>query len=444
MPMKTISNNNLSGNILIPTLIVCAFLLAGFFLLKKTQRMERVNIFSQEMTIDTVSDSRALGYAGQRKIVKDGLGNIFIGYRKDYKKNAEIFVAEVSSNSNVLHLSGTEKPIAVVGQNNDQRVPSLAVDAKNTVHAVWYGSDTPNAKNNRQVKYTRRTSASGKWEGWRNIAYVSGYDDDEYWQEHPMLLAGKKGTLYVVWEGKDEQNKKQQIKFAKSDNAGTIWSKWKNIEPTKNNTQSRPTMIEDGSGNLFLFMYSSQGTENDLQQIQYASSSDKGETWTPWQLISDPAFDARHISATVDDTGKIHVAWRAKTSQDGPAQIIYRTFSANRWSDNLTVFPSGNFQFFPSIGVTNSGIVYVTWMENTDASEFPRENPAGGTGLVAFIKNGKFQTPQALSAQNGVLYPNVSEKTDDENIIPFLYAQTKSDNQFELRLKFLDGTKSKK
>jgi hypothetical protein len=439
--METTFNNFFSGKIIIPFLIIIAFALIGFFILKKTQQLEKSKVFSNELTIDTVSDSRTLGYAGQRKIVRDSLGNIFMGYRKDYQKNAEIFVAEFSSQSNTLCLSGTDKPIAVVGLNNDQRVPSLAVDSKNTVHAIWYGSDTEKTKNNRQIKYTRRTSANQKWEGWRNIAYVSGYDEDDFWQEHPMLLVGKNDTLYAAWEGKDEQNKKQQIKFAKSENGGTIWSKWKNIEPTKNNTQSRPTMLEAKNGNIFLFMYSSQGTENDLQQIQYAVSSDKGETWTPWQLISDPAFDSRHISATVDATGKIHVTWRAQTSLDGPSQIIYRTLSADHWSDNLVIFPSANFQFFPNIGVTDSGIVYATWMENADASEFPRENPSGGTGLVTFLKNGKFQTPKSLSPQTDILYPNVSEKATDENVIPFLYTQDQGNNQFSLKLKFLDGTR---
>jgi hypothetical protein len=441
--MKIISNNNLSGNIIIPALIVCAFLLAGFFLLKKTQRIEKINIFSQEMTIDTVTDSRALGYAGQRKIVHDSNGTIFVAYRKDYQKNAEIFVAEVSSQSNVLHLSGTEKPIAVVGQNNDQRVPSLAVDTKDTVHAVWYGSDTPEVKNNRQIKYTRRTSAGKKWEGWRNIAYVSGYadaTDDEYWQEHPMLLVGKKGTLYVAWEGKDEQNKKQQIKFAKSENGGTIWSKWKNIAPTKNNTQSRPTMIEDGNGTLFLFMYSAQDTENDLQQIQYATSSDEGETWTPWQIISDPAFDARHISAANDKLGNIHITWRAQTSINGPTQIIYRTFSAGKWSANNVVSPSINYQFFPNVGTNDSGAVYVSWMENPEPSEFPRDNPASGLGLVSFRKKDVFQSPVSLSDRNNLLYLNVSEKNAiDELFVPVFYAEQVNEKEFNLKLKFLDS-----
>jgi hypothetical protein len=40
-----------------------------------------------------------------------------------------------------------------------------------------------------------------------------------------------------------------------------------------------------------------------------------------------------------------------------------------------------------------------------------------------------------------VLYPNVSEKIDDENIIPLLYAQDQGNKQFSLKLKFLDESK---
>lgn len=438
--METTFNNFFSGKIIIPLLITLAFFLLGFFLLKKTQQLEKTNVFANELTIDTVTDSRALGYAGQRKIVSDSKGNIFLGYRKNYQNNAEIFVAEVSRDSNGLHITGTDKPIAVVGKNDDQRVPSLAVDQKNMVHAVWYGSDTQDVKNNRQIKYSRKSASATNWESWRNIAYVSGYTNGTYWQEHPMLLVGQGNMLYVTWEGQDEQNSNQQIKFIRSENNGTTWTTWKNVQPTPNNTQSRPTLVEDKTGKLFLFMYSSQGTNSDQQQIQYSTSSDKGDTWTPWQTISDPTFDARHISAAIDSTGKIYVAWRAQIVQNGPTQIVYRTFSANSWSDQAVVSPSNNYQFFPSIGITDSGIAYISWMENSDPSGYPREDPTGGSGLVAFFRNGKFQPPQTLSSQANVLYPNVSEKTADETIIPVFSAQDQGNNQFDLKLKFFNGT----
>jgi hypothetical protein len=439
--MKIIFNKKKYGKIFIPFLITLTFALAGVLILKKTQQIEKESIFSKELTIDSITDLRALGYPGQRKIIKDTKGNIFVGYRKDYQKNAEIFIAKISPDITGLHISDTEKPISMIGKNNDQRVPSLAIDVADTIHVVWYGSDTQDTKNNRQIKYTRKPKGNTNWESWRDIAYVSGYNNDEFWQEHPMLLSGKDNMLYVVWEGKDEENKKQQIKFSKSTNSGLLWTKWKNISPSKNTTQSRPTLVEDKDGKLFLFIYSSQKIESGLQQIQFTSSSDKGETWGPWQLISSPTFDARHVSATADKLGNIHVTWRTQKVTNGPTQIIYRTFSENRWSDEKIVSPSTNYQFFPNIGIDQFEGVYISWMENLGPAEFPQENPTSGFGLVSFLKKGVFQPPVKLSEQNNILYPNVSEKTTLENFVPIFYTEKISDEEFKLKLKFLDTPK---
>jgi len=435
--MKTLFNKK----IFISILIMILFITIGALFFKKIQQTEKEKIFSKELIVDTVSDLRTLGYSGQRKIVQDSEGNIFVGYRKDYQKNAEIFISKISRDNNGFHISNSEEPIAIVAKNNDQRVPSLAIDAKNTLHAVWYGSDTQDEKNNRQIKYSRKPKGAENWESWRNIAHVSGHEDEELWQEHPMILAGKDNTLYVIWEGKDEENERQQIKFIKSENGGIVWTVWKNIAPSKSNTQSRPTLVEDKNGKLFLFAYSSYENENDLQQIQFTSSSDKGETWTAWQSISDPSFDSRHISAAIDNMGKIHVAWRAQATPNGPAQIIYRSFSGNKWSERKTVSPSKDYQFFPNIGISQSGIIYISWMENSRRSGFPQENPTAGLGLVSFLKRNEFQSPIKISEQENILYPNVSEKINIENFVPIFYAEQIGEREFLLKIKFLNSRK---
>lgn len=431
--MKTLFNKK----IIISILIIAIFITIGVLIFKKIQQIEKEKFFFKELIVDTVTDLRALGYSGQRKIVQDGDGNIFVGYRKDYQKNSEIFVSKISRDNTGFHISGTEEPIAIVAKNNDQRVPSLAIDTKNTLHAVWYGSDTENEKNNRQIKYSRKPQGAENWESWRNIAHVSGYDDEELWQEHPMILAGKGNTLYVVWEGKDEENERQQIKFSKSENGGIVWTVWKNISPAKNNTQSRPTLVEDKNGKLFLFAYSAQGNENDLQQIQFTSSSDKGESWTSWQSISNSSFDSRHASATIDSAGKIHVAWRAQATANGPTQIIYRNLSGNKWSERKIISPSENYQFFPNIGISQSGIVYISWMENSERSGFPQENPTAGLGLVSFLKKNEFQLPAKISEEENILYPNVSEKINLENFVPIFYTEQIGEKEFRLKIKFL-------
>ncbi len=440
--MKTSSNKKTAfKEMIVPLFVIVAFVIITILIFKKTEENEVKDFFSQKIIIDTVSDSRALGYSGQRKIVKDNKGNIFVGYRKEYEKNTEIFVAKIFQDIAGFHISGIESPIAVIGKNNDQRVPSLAVDRKNTVHVVWYGSNTENTKNNRQIKYVRKPASAKDWESWRNISYVSGYDGEEFWQEHPMIFVGKNNKLYVVWEGKDQEHQKQQIKFSKSTNEGTIWTKWKNIAPLESNTQSRPTLIEDQNGKLFVFSYSSEGNEDNLQQVQYSSSSDEGDNWSGWQSISNPAFDARHISVAVDEFGKLHIVWRAQITSDGPTQIIYRTFFNDSWSDIQIVSPSENYQFFPNIGINNTGEIYVSWAESADPSEFPHENPTGGKGVVSFLKKGIFQPPTSLSDQNNLLYLNVSEKIDSQDFVPIFYEEQLNEKEFNLNLKFLDSSK---
>lgn len=433
--MKTLFNKK----IIIFILIIAIFITIGALILKKIQQTEKEKIFSKELIVDAVTDLRALGYSGQRKIVQDGDGNIFIGYRKDYQKNAEIFVSKISRDNTGFHISDTEEPIAIVAKNNDQRVPSLAIDAKNTLHTVWYGSDTEDEKNNRQIKYSRKPQGAENWESWRNIAHVSGYVDEELWQEHPMILAGKDNTLYVVWEGKDEENERQQIKFSKSENGGIVWTVWKNISPAKGNTQSRPTLVEDKNGKLFLFAYSAQENENDLQQIQFTSSLDKGESWASWQSISNPSFDSRHASAAIDNAGKIHVVWRAQTNANGPAQIIYRNLTGNKWSERIIISPSENYQFFPNIGISQSETVYISWMESLERSGFPRENPMAGLGLVSFLKKNEFQSPVKISEEGNILYPNVSEKINLENFVPIFYTEQIGEKEFRLKIKFFEN-----
>lgn len=439
--MKTTFNKKIPKEIIFLLLLTIAFSFLGFFLIKKIQKNEKEKTITREILIDTVEDSKALGYTGQRKIVADSKGNIFVGYRKNYKDNSEIYVAKIFRDANGTHVSDTTEPIAIIDKNNPQRVPSLAIDSKDTIHTVWYGSDTEKKQDDRQIKYTRKTIANKKWESWRNIAHVSGYNDEELWQEHPMILSGRDNMLYIAWEGKDEQNERQQIKFISSENNGTTWSSWKNVQPTKNNTQSRPVLIQDNSGKLSLFMYSSAGNKNDLQQIQYSTSTDKGDSWTAWQPISDSNFDSRHASAAIDQNGKIHAVWRAKVSPEGPAQIIYRIYSDGKWSDSKIVSPSTNYQFFPSIGAATNGIIYISWTESLDASDFPRDDPSSGLGMVSLIKKGQFQPVIKLSNQSNLLYANVSEKASDEIFIPVLYSEKIDEKKYNIRLKILDGTK---
>jgi hypothetical protein len=420
-------------------LLLISLVLAGFFLAKKVLELSRARKTTpSEVAVDTIEDLRGLGYSGQRKIASDKKGNIFIAYRKDYEKHSEIFVARVSRGVGVWNVTGTSHPAMVIGKDNDQRVPSIAIDSKDTVHLVWYGSDIENQNDNRQVKYIRSIDSGETWSSWRNIVHVSGYKNgEEFWQEHPVVAVGKDDSLYVVWEGKDEQNGKQQIKFSKSLNSGDSWSYWKNIQPAKNNTQSRPTITEGQDGKLYVFAYSSEGNDNGNQRVQYCWSLDKGESWSVWEVLSDSSLDARHISVAPDESGNIHTVFR-EGGENLPTSLRYvKIDSSGKQVQSVSVAPSSKYQFFPSIGILSNGDPVVAWNEVDNSSGFPRENPQGGKTMISIFQGGIPGLAVAVSDSIEGLYPSLPASLSDFRMVPVVFEEPDGRGNFMVKMKFL-------
>jgi hypothetical protein len=369
----------------------------------------------KEVLIDTVGDIRALGYTGQDKLAVDSHDNIYLTYRKSYKGNEEIFVPKLTKQSNGKYtISGTDKPISSVGGKATQRVSSVTVSKDDTVHVVWYGLD-PNPKVGRQIKYSQSKDGGKTWAQWNDIAVVPGYKSEDYWQEHPQIITDE-NNIYVTWEGKDTDHSKQQIKFSMSSNGGKTFTLWKNVQPTPNNTQSRPSINIDSNGQLHLYMYSSQSIKGGMQQVWESVSKDNGKSWSKWLAISDPNGDARHIDATCSDQ-TLNAVWRQTLSNGGPTQILYSLLNNGNWSDPKVICKSENYQFFPSAAVNKNNDTAVAWMETADKSEFPSENPNGAQGMVSYKLNSSsdFVKPLQLSNSKNVLYPHLTGANTDND-----------------------------
>lgn len=380
----------------------------------------------KEYLLDSTDDSKALGYTGQRKIAVDSRNNIYMTYRKKYKGNYEIFVSKLSrqSSGNYL-LSGVDTPIATVGSGATQRVPSLVVSQNGVVHVVWYGLDPKNDNLGRQIKYSQSKDEGKTWSKWENISVVAGHQEEDYWQEHPQIVV-QENNVYIVWEGKDIENSQQQIKFSKSSDGGNSFEEWKNVQPTPKNTQSRPSIVVDSDGWLHLFMYSSQDTEEDVQQIWHAISKDNGINWSKWKNISKSSLDARHVSAVFDGKSILAV-WRQQAVGKEFSQLRYSIYTGSEWSDSKVVSQSSNYQMFPNVGLSKDGFA-VTWVESSNDSEFPRDNPKGSLGYVSYLRSSTqgFDPPLALSSKHDVLYPQIA--ITNLNSFYLLYEKENSEN----------------
>jgi len=370
------------------------------------------NVEFEQIIIDKSEDIAALGYSGQRKITEDKNGNFYIAYRKKYNGYYQIFVAKLSkTQNNEWIISGTNKPIAFIKSN--QRVPSIAIDSKNIIHIVWYGSNFQDEPGNRQIKYSKSINGGKSWIEWKNIAYVDGYFNEKYWQEHPSIFVGDNDELYVVWEGKDTQNNHQQIKFSKSINNGQDWTQWINIDASSNNTQSRPSIVQESNRKLHVLMYSSLGEQ--AQQIWHSYSSDDGENWSVWQNISNSSFDSRHISISVDKENNLYTTWRTKPNNDKPAQIYFSVLKNNKWSSPVIVAASPNNQFFPSITIDKNNVPYIAWMESEKKYNFSKERPEDGKIYFSYLTD-KFSEAKLVSSGNYNFYPNFSNYQEPDKI----------------------------
>lgn len=406
-------------------------LLAFLFVKMLLEKKETISL-----KIDDIEDARGLGYSGQRKVVANSNGEIFVAYRKKYQGKSEIFVAKIVNGKSGWKISGTDSPISKVGMGVDQRVPSIAVDPKNNIHVVWYGSDLAMQTDNRQIKYSKSENSGSSWSKWKNVSIVDGYDGQDYWQEHPHIFASKAGTLFIVWEGKDQDNEHQQIKISKSTDGGETWSDWKNVKPSIENTQSRPTMVQDNKERLHLFAYSSFDSQDGKQQIKHSWSDDEGLNWSEWENVSDSENDSRHVSAAVDKEGNIMVAWRS-LGESGKSQIMHRSLSSGIWSEIKAVAPSSGYQFFPSIGVGRDDGVNIIWMESEKAFDLPTENPTEGRVYMAEIEKSSSTESKIKDISKSGLYPNIPE-TFGKREMPGIYESPRADStKYDLVLNFV-------
>ncbi len=376
--------------------------------------MASITLVSNPTIVDNITDDKGLGYPDSRKVVRDTKGNLYIAYRNKYRMESvlryHIFVAKSINNGVTWTVLNGNQPVEKTGDYN-QRVPSITIDAKDTIHVVWYGLDAKHANDNdRQIKYSQSTDGGKRWRTWTNIAEVAGYKDETLWQEHPVIYTDNKDALYVVWEGRDPENKNGQIKFTKSLNGGKTWTAWRSVAPDAPTYFSRPTIVAThDSAMLYVLAYAQLGKGH---QIVWTQSIDGGITWARWATVAPDQQDQRHVSLAIDSADRLHTVWRQQSAgllANVNTQIHYAAYENGNWSvPQMVSENAANYQFFPSITVSDNDQVWVVWLETPTASGYPKEEPDTGTVYYASKANGNWQPRLPLGNRSNALYPSLS------------------------------------
>lgn len=394
-----------------------AILIFSFFynLDKKDDQQFRQQIYTQTVEINGSEDLKGLGYSSQNKLISNSKSQMFVTYRKKVNQQYSIFVSRLIIENGNLKM---EKSVNVSGGKNlpNQRVGSLAVDKEDNLHLVWYG-ETESKNGGRQIKYAKSKDRGETWSDPVIVSFVEGFNKEDLWQEHPSVAVDVNGKVYVAWEGKDKDHPNQQIKFSKSED-GKIWTGWRNILPGPS-SQSRPNILLDSKGNLFVLAYSRNRLRN--QQIWMLKSVDEGENWSDWQRVSTSDTDSRHADAVIDSNDKIHIAWRQGTERN-KSQIYYSMFGGKEFSAPAEVASSNNiYQFFPQTGLGKSNEIFVTWIETDKKSGYPEDDPeTGDSYFTSKNPQDKNFNPKTLIEKNAI-YPNVlfTSLIDDTTMVIF-------------------------
>lgn len=392
-------------------------------------------------TITGTSDYEQFGFPDSRKIVRDSLGNLYVAFRKPYKVNTttqlHIFVAK--STDNGVTWTVPAKPVDVAIGDYNQRHPSLAIDSNDVLHLVWYGLDKQNAKtNNRQIKYARSTDRGATWnlpgDSQGNIALVTGYNNEDYWQEHPVIFINSVNTIYVAWEGADANNRaNRQVKLIKSVNGGTSWSSWMNIAQDGSKRFSRPTMIADNANSSLLYAFAYANGFGSSNNIVWTKSTDGGSNWIAWSALSSSSKQQKSISVAIDSQNRIHTVWTQPPNTGTVTNTFYSLFQNNAWSAPIALSPStSRYQYFPSIAVDSTDKVWVTWSDCGGDTNCLAGDPINGTSRFMVKSAAGWGASQTISTSSA-LFPTLRRaKATTTTIIDSVWLEKRTDGSIEL------------
>ncbi len=325
---------------------------------------------------------------GQRvkRIGPDGQETIYIGDYLEVKPNNEIIsIASGPENSETpslaLDTTGAAQivwkgvdgiylsqpagtPVKIPGTNASSKLPTIAVDANNTIHVAW---SEGSLYYNHAIYYTYRP-AGMEWVARERVSQPT-YGTVEVEDSHPpTIVVATDGKVHIVWT-QYSSSSTFGVYHRVYQNGAPISTPFK-ISPDDLKPQSNsPDLAAGPHGEVNVVWWGSDrliGQFTPIGEIYYRRWN--GSSWDSFSRVplSDGSNKSMNPTIAVDSQGTVHVAWHYadEDSEEGNyiGRIFYRFKKGTAWSPTESISDEQSPAWVdPAIAAGGDGDVYLTW-----------------------------------------------------------------------------------
>lgn len=135
-------------------------------------------------------------------------------------------------------------------------------------------------------------------------------------ENRPKLAFGAQGEMYVTWTSPTSEKYTGDVRFARSLDGGTSWSKPIVVHRDRQRISHRfDAMLVDGEGRVWVAWLDKRDLEKDGADyagaaLYYAYSEDRGETWHGDYKVADHSCECCRIALARDGDGRPVAMWR--------------------------------------------------------------------------------------------------------------------------------------
>jgi len=190
-------------------------------------------------------------------------------------------------------------------------------------------------------------------------------------QRVPAIAIDQQGVIHVVWYGKDGPDFKSdenQIKYVSSTDQGQTWSPWRNIAHVAGYIdqlawQEHPAIYVDEDNLLYVVWEGYDATHPNRTQIKFLRSVDSGVSWSLWRNVSPSTVNLSRPTLVGDSDDTLYIFAYGRVASRH--QIIYSqsTDGGLGWSEWTRLAPTVLEQRHVSAAVDRHGTLHVVWMQ---------------------------------------------------------------------------------